>query len=125
MRSPGRVRIRAVLLFLALSVRVSAAADGRLIDAIKSGDIRAADQVIAAGAVDVNAAEADGTTALHWALRRDDAALTERLIRAGANVNASNRYGVSPLSLACINGNVEVVELLLNRGANLLPLAGG
>src|SRR5437867_181510 len=54
--------------------------------------------------VDVNAAEVDGATALHWAAYNDDFQTAEMLVRAGANVKATNRYGVSPLSLACTNG---------------------
>ena len=56
---------------------------------------------------DVNAAEADGTTALHWAVRADDLETAQLLIRAGANVKAANRYGVTPLSLAATNGNAR------------------
>jgi len=50
--------------------------------------------------VDVNAAQIDGTTALHWAAYHDDAETAALLVRAGANVNAVNRYGVPPLSMA-------------------------
>ena len=39
-------------------------------------------------------------------------------MRAGANVKAANRYGVTPLSLACTNGNGAMVELLLKAGAD-------
>src|SRR5438309_557594 len=46
--------------------------------------------------VDANTAEADGTTALHWAVREDDLELAGRLIRAGASAKAANRYGVTP-----------------------------
>ena len=44
-------------------------------------------------------------TALHWAAYQDDLGIAGLLVRAGANVKAANRYGVTPLSLACTNGN--------------------
>jgi len=40
------------------------------------------------------------------------------LVKAGADVKATNHYGVAPLSLACENGNPELVELLLASGAD-------
>jgi ankyrin repeat protein len=69
-------------------------------------------------ASDVNAAQADGMTALHWAARQDDFEIAGTLVRAGANANAANRYGVTPLTLACTNGNGDLVELLLEAGAD-------
>jgi len=68
--------------------------------------------------VDVNAAQIDGMTALHWAVYHDDARLAERLVDAGADVKAANRYGVTPLSIACTNGNAAIVDLLLEAGAD-------
>ena len=62
--------------------------------------------------------EADGTTALHRAVHRNDVKAAEALIRAGADVNAANRYGVGPLALAATNGNAAMLELLLKAGAN-------
>ena len=44
--------------------------------------------------------------------------LTRMLLRAGANANAVNRYGVGPLRLAVEAGNAAVVEALLKAGAN-------
>src|SRR5574341_908063 len=67
-----------------------------LVDAVKSGDIGAV-QALLAKTADVNAAQADGTTALHWAVEHDAVALVQALIRAGANVKAANRYGATPL----------------------------
>jgi ankyrin repeat protein len=57
-------------------------------------------------------------TALHWAAHLDDLETAKLLINAKANVNATNCYGVTPLSLACVNGNTELVELLLATGAD-------
>src|SRR5262249_46684368 len=67
---------------------------------------------------DVNAPQADGATALHWAIHFDDVEMTELLIRAGANVKAANRFGVTPLNLASSNGNAAILEDLLKAGAD-------
>jgi ankyrin repeat protein len=95
-----------------------------LVDAAKSAD-REALRALLAEKANVNAAEADGTTALHWACYGDDLEATESLIRAGANVNAATDLGVTPLWAASQNGNATIVRKLLEAGANpnapLLP----
>jgi ankyrin repeat protein len=76
--------------------------------------------VVCVAAVCLLAADAplpDGTTALHQAVYRDDVQAVERLLRTGADAKARNRYGVTPLSVACTNGNAAIVELLLKAGA--------
>jgi ankyrin repeat protein len=103
------------LLFVA-SVGV-ASAEVRLVDAVKAGD-QPAVRALLDQRVDVNAAEADGATALHFAVDQDALPLVELLVRAGANVNAASRYGVTPLWLACVNGNAAVIETLLKAGAD-------
>ena len=89
-----------------------------LIDAIKANDARAVGRLLAAGVSQTQLAEADGTTALHYAVERDDADLVERLLESGANPAAANRYGVSPLYIAALNGNAAIVRLLLEHGVD-------
>src|SRR5687767_8565142 len=79
-----------------------------LIDAVKRHDAAAVNAQLDRGA-DVNAAEADGTTALHWAAQLDDAATVTLLLEAGADASAPNRFNVTPLELASNNGNGDVV----------------
>jgi ankyrin repeat protein len=67
---------------------------------------------------EVNAPQVDGMSALHWAAYHDDFETSKLLVAAGANVKATNRYEVTPLSLACQNGNTALVELLLKAGAD-------
>ena len=66
----------------------------------------------------LSAASPDGTTDLHRAISVNDTARAEALIRAGADVNATNRYGVTPLSLAAASGNVSLLDILVKSGAN-------
>jgi ankyrin repeat protein len=88
-----------------------------LADAVKDGD-RAGALALLKRHADVNAPQADGTTALHWAARQDDGEMADRLIKAGANVKAANRYGVTPLYLACVNGSAPMIAKLLDAGAD-------
>ena len=86
-----------VLLGVGLAAPAVAAARAALADAAEHGDKASIRKLLGTG-VDVNAAQVDGTTALHWAAYHDDAETVALLVRAGANVNAVNRYGVPPLA---------------------------
>ena len=69
-------------------------------------------------APDVDAAQADGATALHWAAYREDFETAALLIGAGVDVNRANDLGMTPLLMACANGHAELVEALLAAGAD-------
>ncbi|MBY0495513.1 MAG: ankyrin repeat domain-containing protein [Cyanobacteria bacterium] len=114
-----------IVIALAIAATVAANERPALIEAAKQGD-RAALRSLIQKKADVNAAEADGTTALHWAAYRDDVESVDLLIRAGANVNAANDLGATPLWNAGINAGAPVAKRLLDAGANpnLALLAG-
>ncbi|MBV8842246.1 MAG: ankyrin repeat domain-containing protein [Bryobacterales bacterium] len=105
----------------AVSALAATNADPGLISAVKSGD-KAQVAAMLQRHADVNAAEADGTTALMWAVRgsftKDDAEITDLLIGAGADVKAANRYRITALYLACQNGNAAMIEKLIKAGAD-------
>ena len=82
------------LLTIGLAGSTLAAGRATLADAAEQRDKTSLSTLLKTGA-DVNAAQVDGTTALHWATYNDDAETVALLIRAGANVNAVNRYGVA------------------------------
>ncbi len=71
-----------------------------------------------AGEPNVNARAADGTTALHWAVHADDLAKVESLLAAGADAKAQDRYGLTPVRLACENANAQILRRLLDAGAD-------
>ena len=102
---------------LLVGASASAAADAPLADAAERQDA-AAIRALLEQKADVNAPQADGMTALHWAAYHDDVEAVKLLLAAGADAKAANRYGVTPLSLACTNGNTAIVELLLEAGAD-------
>lgn len=88
-----------------------------LIDAVKRQDVGAVRTLLSRGQ-DVNAAEADGFTALHWAVQRDSLPLVDLLLAAGADARATTRYNVGPLYLAANNGNAAIIGRLLDAGAD-------
>jgi ankyrin repeat protein len=113
-------------LVVVVGIATIRAADGiPLIDAARNADT-AALQSLLKQRIDVNAATADGTTALHWASYRDNLESADLLIRAGAKVNAANDLGATPLWIASTTGSAAMVRTLLRAGGdpNLALLLG-
>jgi uncharacterized protein len=118
-------RIACALLVLGVASAAMAANAATLADAAEQGDKARVGSLLDKGA-DANARQADGMTALHWAVYRDDSDMAALLVRAGADVNAENGYGVPPLSLAAANANANIVSILLDAGADAnATLRGG
>lgn len=95
----------------------TSAEETHIADAAEQRDFDAVSSLLDSGA-NANVAQVDGMTALHWAIYHNAPAAAKRIIQARADVQAKNRYGVSPLSLACQNGSDELVGLLLAAGAD-------
>jgi uncharacterized protein len=113
------------LLMFGLAAASVAAEKPTLADAAEQGNKALIRTLLDKGA-DVNLAQPDGTTALHWAVYNDDADTVGLLVKKGANVNAANRYGVPPLFLASTNADAGMVKLLLDAGADAnASLQGG
>jgi ankyrin repeat protein len=108
---------RLVIVLLVAGVRLAAAAPASpVVEAVKTGDIKAIQAAIARA--DVNVPEADGTTALHWAVKRGDADSVDLLLKAGAKVDPTTRYGVTPLYMAARRGDAGLIDRLVKAGAN-------
>jgi ankyrin repeat protein len=104
-----------VAMLLPISLLGAAASD--VADAVMNGN-KAAVRALLQQKTNVNAAQVDGTTALHWAVQANDLETADLLIRAGAKVSAANREGATPLMLASVNGNAAMLQRLIQAGAD-------
>ncbi len=96
-----------------------ATAESRVADAAMARDADAVNTLLRER-VDVNGAQGDGMTALHWAAKHGDSNLAGALIKAGASVTAGTRLGqYTPLHLAATSGATAVVRALVDAGADI------
>ncbi|HET9833713.1 MAG TPA: ankyrin repeat domain-containing protein, partial [Vicinamibacterales bacterium] len=107
------------LLLLTPAIAFAGATDAA--DAAQKKDLSAL-RALVRNKADVNAAQPDGTTALHWAVMWNNDEAVTLLLRAGANAKAMNRYGATPLSEAVSAGSATMVGALLNAGADAKTL---
>ncbi len=109
--------ISALTLLLCLLLPFAASADGRLWRAIDSGD-EGAVKTLLTKRVDVNA-KRDGNPALYEALVKRHLGIAKRLINAGADPNGTNKFGAPVLLTAAGSGDIEIVKLLIKKGAKV------
>src|SRR6185503_9685261 len=106
------------LVVLSFAVVINAQSAAQIANAAQQGNREAVHALLKKG-LDVNEAQGDGTTALHWAAMKGDAEMAQMLIVAGANVRATTRIGsYTPLYLAAKGGYSDVVAALLAAGAD-------
>ena len=107
------------LVCLTLLVSAAVPPDSPVADAAMRGDADEVRELLRAGA-DVNAAQGDGMTALHWAAENGQLELADVLVFAGANLEAATRLGgFTPLMVAGRAGHAGIARLLADAGANL------
>ena len=133
LRMNGRVAAKSAVSLAAMSVaslsiavalaapapeRNSALSDSPITEAARRGDAQAVRSLLDRGA-DVNAAQGDGMTALHWAAERGHAEVVGVLLSAPADVEAKTRIGsYTPLHVASRRGHAAIVVSLLEAGAD-------
>ena len=112
-------RLRAAQYQSGASARLAEASGASVAEAAMRGDKAAVRDLLKQGA-DVNGAQGDGMSALHWAAERGDAELAGMLLHAGANLAAVTRIGqYTPLHLAGKSGSAPLAKALLKAGADV------
>jgi ankyrin repeat protein len=89
-----------------------------LVDAVKAGQLVRVRALLEENPARVNGKDAQfGATPLHWAALRGHAAVAELLVASGADVNARNGAGETPLQVAQRSGRADVVRVLSKSGS--------
>jgi len=117
-RSKRRTVRGLAVLALILAAGAATPLEAPVADAAERGDLEEVRALLRQGA-DVNTAQSDGMTALHWAARNNDVEIVKTLLYAGATFRATTRLGgYTPLHLASRGGHTEAAELILAAGAD-------
>src|ERR1700687_4278124 len=99
-------------------LHASGASPSPVADAAMHGDKEGV-RVLLKQAADVDGAQGDGMTDLHWAAMRGDAELAQMLMFGRGNIKATTRMGAyTPLFLASRHGHAAAIEALLRAGAD-------
>jgi len=117
MAPAARLLFAAVFVALVLASAANGAEPNGMLEAVRAGRTVDLRRFLAAGS-DPDAAEADGTSALHWAVHHGDLDAVATLLSAGAAADRANRYGVRPSFLAAENGDASTLQMLIEAGAD-------
>lgn len=107
---------RFLLLVLMMYIEPSVPLAAPIHDAAKTGDIAAITAALDAGA-DIEAKDGGGTP-LYFAVRKGHLEAAELLLERGAEINIASNYFGDLLTIATVNGRVDLITLLLAHGAN-------
>jgi len=102
------------VLKIAIFADIMAATDMKWV--LQNGDIDVLKARVEADASLVNA-ECGGRPPLHVAADYGQKEVLEYLVRHGADINATDKYGITPLLSAIYEGHTDCVKLLLSKGA--------
>ena len=111
------IAVLSILILTLITTFTLGAGRSDVADAAMRGD-KAAIRTLIQQKADLNAAQIDGATAVHWAVYKDDAEMLETLITAGALTDVKNREGITPLHMASLFGDARVVDRLIKAGAD-------
>ncbi len=115
---PAVTWLTALFLLAIVSLSAVAESDLRLLEAAKTQDWASVRSLLQEKGVNINAAQADGATALAYAVYWDKLDSVQLLLEAGADPDIGNDYDVTPLMLAAENRSQAMVKLLLKAGAD-------
>ena len=117
MRNKGFSSIVATF-FLTIVLTGAGVLESPVADAAMRNEVEVLRNLLYQGA-DVNAAQGDGMTALHWAAVNGQSEIAEMLLYAGASTEATTRMGAyTPLHLASREGHSPMVVSLLKAGSD-------
>jgi hypothetical protein len=113
-----KLRVNVLGALLATLLVTAGSTDSPVADAAERGDVETVVALLRQGA-DVNAAQGDGMTALHWAAMSGNADLVDVLLYAGAATEATTRLGgYTALHLASQSGHAAAISSLVSQGAD-------
>jgi ankyrin repeat protein len=117
-RASGVAAAIGLLILGAASASALAEGPQSLVDLIRAGNREAVLAAITSPAVNVNATEPDGSTALLWATYKVDHEMVRALLKAGAKASVTNNYGSTPLTEAVKLADIDLVRMLLDAHAD-------